>query len=216
MSDGVCNKHIAQRHPLIVPIRTLPFWLDVISMYGCMCGYKYNNDTCERPEVIKFATPFVLNADRLFQIRARWTKTSFMKYRREYPSLWIELGTNRKIESPPMEDGDGFCLLCAKSYSCSCPRESMLRSQGMRCSVIRNPPKSCNMLMLWIVGYELQRRDSTHNWINGLGNEVLETARRNCSGIQEAMVFMHTSTEPPFSAKICLANSLFGVFNADD
>eukprot|EP00959_Pyramimonas_sp_CCMP1952_P255974 5346678-Pyramimonas_sp.AAC.1 len=29
--------------------------------------------------------------------------------------------------------------------------------------------------------------DSLHNWIKGLGNEVSETARRHCQGIQEAM-----------------------------
>eukprot|EP00959_Pyramimonas_sp_CCMP1952_P074416 1554721-Pyramimonas_sp.AAC.1 len=58
--------------------------------------------------------------------------------------------------------------------------------------------------------------DLLHPWINALRNEVSETVRRNCSGIQVAMVFMHTSTEFQFSVKICLANSLFGVFNTDD
>eukprot|EP00959_Pyramimonas_sp_CCMP1952_P170283 3557697-Pyramimonas_sp.AAC.1 len=43
--------------------------------------------------------------------------------------------------------------------------------------------------------------DLLHGWARGLGHEVSETVRQNCQSIQEANVFMHTSTEPHFSVK---------------
>eukprot|EP00959_Pyramimonas_sp_CCMP1952_P062067 1297015-Pyramimonas_sp.AAC.1 len=57
--------------------------------------------------------------------------------------------------------------------------------------------------------------DPLHEGTKGLGNEVSETVRHNCSSIQEAIVLMHTSTEPHFSVKICLANSRFGFLSTD-
>eukprot|EP00959_Pyramimonas_sp_CCMP1952_P029062 609613-Pyramimonas_sp.AAC.1 len=43
--------------------------------------------------------------------------------------------------------------------------------------------------------------DLLREWTKGLGKQVSETARRNCSGIQKAMDFMHTSTESHSSVK---------------
>eukprot|EP00959_Pyramimonas_sp_CCMP1952_P463892 9485681-Pyramimonas_sp.AAC.1 len=58
--------------------------------------------------------------------------------------------------------------------------------------------------------------DLHHEWTRGSGDEASAAVRRNRSSIQEAIVFMHTSTESRLSVKICLATSRFGFFNAGD
>eukprot|EP00959_Pyramimonas_sp_CCMP1952_P141182 2954990-Pyramimonas_sp.AAC.1 len=59
-SDGICSQHLAQRHQLIVPTRTLPCWLALVSMSGCVCSYMRTDDPRDRSHVIKVATQFIL------------------------------------------------------------------------------------------------------------------------------------------------------------
>eukprot|EP00959_Pyramimonas_sp_CCMP1952_P465296 9488060-Pyramimonas_sp.AAC.1 len=41
--------------------------------------------------------------------------------------------------------------------------------------------------------------DLLHEWTNGLGHEVSGAVRRNCTSIQNAIIFMQTSTDISFN-----------------
>eukprot|EP00959_Pyramimonas_sp_CCMP1952_P380750 7977363-Pyramimonas_sp.AAC.1 len=56
MAIGVFIEHVAQRHQMILPNRELPFCLDMGDIHGCTWGYKLDNATYLRPDVIKVAT----------------------------------------------------------------------------------------------------------------------------------------------------------------
>eukprot|EP00959_Pyramimonas_sp_CCMP1952_P066187 1381808-Pyramimonas_sp.AAC.1 len=78
------------------------------------------------------------------------------------------------------------------------------------CEVQRDPNNANAALEVMRGAYALDCRirsavkpfDLLREWAKGFGNEVSETVRRNCSGSQGAVVFMHTSTESHLSVKI--------------